>query len=150
VAQWTRYYVINQVSHCYATNKQATIEEPLETVFYVRSDPSLCNENQRDIPKPLKESKVITLPKPGKDPKFAQNLRSTGILSTTGKLFEKVISKIVQRHIEERGLLNPSQFVFRTRHSTTFQCMRLTDHATLNLNNNMSTGRCSWILKSLW
>jgi hypothetical protein len=50
-----------------------------------------------------------------------------------------VILKIVQRYIEERGLLNAGQFGFRARHSTTLQCMRLTDHVTLNFNNNMST-----------
>jgi hypothetical protein len=60
-------------------------------------------------------------------------------LSTTGKLFEKVILKIVQNHIEERGLLNASQFGFHVHHSTTVQCMRLTDYVTLNLNNNIST-----------
>jgi hypothetical protein len=60
-------------------------------------------------------------------------------LSTTGKLFEKVILKIVQRYTEEKGLLNASQFGFRARHNTTLQCMRLTDHVTLNFNNNMST-----------
>jgi hypothetical protein len=59
-------------------------------------------------------------------------------LSTTGKLVEKVILKIVQRHIGEKGLLNAGQFGFRACHSTTLQCMRLTDHMTLNFNN-MST-----------
>jgi hypothetical protein len=53
-------------------------------------------------------------------------------------LFEKVILKMVQRHIEERGLLNASQFGFRARHSTTLQCMRLTYHVILNFNNNIS------------
>jgi hypothetical protein len=72
-----------------------------------------------------------------KNPKFPQNLRPINLLSTKGKLFEKVIMKVVQRHIEERGLLNASQFCFRARHSTTFQCMRLTDQVTLNFNSNM-------------
>jgi retron-type reverse transcriptase len=90
------------------------------------------------FPKPWKEAKIITLPKPGKDPKFPQNLRPISILPTTGKLFEKVILKFVQKHIEEKGLLNVSQFGFRARHSTTLQCMRLTDHVTLNFNNKMS------------
>jgi hypothetical protein len=57
-------------------------------------------------------------------------------LSTTGKLFEKIILKIVQRYIGEKGLLNAGQFGFRAGHSTTLQCMRLTDHVTLNFNNN--------------
>jgi hypothetical protein len=90
------------------------------------------------FPTPLKDAKIITLSKPGKDSKFPHNLRPTGLLSTTGKLFEKVILNIVKRHIDEKGLLNAGQFGFRTCHSTTLQCMRLTDHLTLNFNN-MST-----------
>jgi hypothetical protein len=60
-------------------------------------------------------------------------------LSSTGKVFEKVILEIAKRHIEERNLLNASQFGFRASHSTTLQCMRLADHVTLHFNNNMST-----------
>jgi hypothetical protein len=70
--------------------------------------------------KPWKEAKVITLPIFGKDPKFPQNLHLISLLSTTDKIFEKAILKIVRRHIEERGLLNASHFDFRARHSTTF------------------------------
>jgi hypothetical protein len=77
--------------------------------------------------------------KPGKDPKFPQNLRTISLLSTTEKLFEKVILIILQKHNEERDLLNASQFGFRARHTTTLQCMRLTDHVTLNFNNKMAT-----------
>jgi hypothetical protein len=105
------------------------------------------NECLRHLPRrplvhltsPWKEAKVITLPKPSKDPKFPQNLRPISLLSTTGNLFEKVILKIVQKHTEERCLLNAGQFGFRARHSTTLQCMRLTDHVTLNFNNKIST-----------
>jgi hypothetical protein len=91
------------------------------------------------FPNPWKEVKVITLPKPGKDRKFRQNVRPISLLPTTGKLFEKVILQLVQKHMEERGLLNANQFGFRARHSTTLQCMRLTDHVTLNFNNKMPT-----------
>ncbi|PNF26942.1 hypothetical protein B7P43_G14042 [Cryptotermes secundus] len=91
------------------------------------------------FPNTWKEAKIITLPKPGKDPKFPQNLRPISLLSTTGKLFEKAILKFLHKHIEERDLLNASQFGFRARHCTTLQCMRLADHVTLNFNNKMST-----------
>jgi hypothetical protein len=64
-------------------------------------------------------TRKITLPKSGKDHKFPQNLRRISLLSTKEKLFEKVILKTVQRHIEERGLLNANQFGFRARHNTT-------------------------------
>jgi hypothetical protein len=82
---------------------------------------------------------VVALPKPGKDSKFPQNIRPISLLSSTGKVFKKVILEIVKRHIGERNFLNASQFGFRARHSTTLQCMRLADFVTLNFNNNMST-----------
>jgi hypothetical protein len=91
------------------------------------------------FPKSWKEAKVITLPKLSKDSKFPQNLRPISLMSTTGKLFEEVIHNIVQKYIKEISLLNASQFVFRERHRTSLQCMRQTDHVTLNFNNNMST-----------
>jgi hypothetical protein len=83
------------------------------------------------------------LPKPGKDSKFPLNLRPISLLSSTGNVFEKVILEIIKWHIEERNLLNASQFGFRARHSTTLQCMRLADHVTLYFNNNMSTAAVS-------
>jgi hypothetical protein len=91
------------------------------------------------FPEPWKEAKIITLPKPGKDPKFPQNLRPISFLPTRGKLFEKVIYNILQKHTVERNLLNASQFRFHAHHSTTLQCMRLMDHVTLNFNDNLST-----------
>jgi hypothetical protein len=56
-----------------------------------------------------------------------------------GQTIRESYSKNSPKHIDERDLLNASQFGFRARHSTTLQCMRLTDHVTLNFNNNMST-----------
>jgi hypothetical protein len=90
------------------------------------------------FPNPWNEAKVITLPKPGKAPKFPQNLRPINLLSTTGKLIEKVILKVSKRTSKTEACY-ASQFGFRARHSTTLQCMRLTDHVTLNFNNKMST-----------
>jgi hypothetical protein len=76
------------------------------------------------------EGSKFTLPKPSRGPKFPQNLSHIDLLSTTGKLFEKVILKLVQRHTEERRLFNGSQFGFRAHRSTTRQCKRLTDCIT--------------------
>jgi hypothetical protein len=50
--------------------------------------------------KPWKKAKFVTSLKPGKDPKFPQHSRSISLLSTTGKLYEKLILIEVQRHIE--------------------------------------------------
>jgi hypothetical protein len=78
---------------------------------------------------------MVTLSKPGEDPKFPQNLGPISLLYTAVKLFEKDILKTVLGHVEESGLLNASQFSFHARHSTTLQCMRLTDHVSLNFKN---------------
>jgi hypothetical protein len=91
------------------------------------------------FPSPWKEAKVITLPKPGKDQTFPQNLLPISLSSTAVKLLEKVILKIVERHNEESGLLNASKFGFHARHNATLQCMKLTYQVTLNFNSNMST-----------
>jgi hypothetical protein len=91
------------------------------------------------FPEPWEKAKFVKLPKSGKDLKFPQSLSPSSLLSTTGKPFEKVILNVVQRHIEERSLLNASQFGFYDRHSMTIQYMSLTSHVTSNINNNMST-----------
>jgi hypothetical protein len=70
------------------------------------------------FPASWKENNEKALPKPGKDPKFLQTLKPIGLLSTTGRLFEKVFKNIVQRHLEINNLLNESQFGFRARHET--------------------------------
>jgi hypothetical protein len=86
----------------------------------------------------LEGGKTITLPKPGKDSKFSPNLHPISLLSTTGKLFEKLILRTIQKHTEERNSLIASQFGFRADHSMTLQYVRLAVHMTVNFNNNMS------------
>jgi hypothetical protein len=48
------------------------------------------------FPTSWKETKVVALPKQGKDPKFPQNLHLISLLSSSGKVFEKVILEIVK------------------------------------------------------
>jgi hypothetical protein len=62
------------------------------------------------FPKSWTEAKVITLLKPDKAPTFLQNLHPIILFSTTGKLLEKVILKIFQMHIEERGLCTTTMY----------------------------------------
>jgi hypothetical protein len=54
-----------------------------------------------------------------------------------GKLFQLIL-RTIQKHTEERNLLNANKFGFRADHSITHQCMMLADHVTLNFDNNMS------------
>jgi hypothetical protein len=91
------------------------------------------------FPAPWKEAKIITLPQPGNDPTFPQNLRPISLLSTTVKLFQKQILRKIHKHVKEINLLNASQFGFRAHRSMKLQCMRLADHITLNFKNNILT-----------
>jgi hypothetical protein len=49
------------------------------------------------FPSSWKEAKVVTLPKPGKYPKFPQNLGPISLSSSTGNVFEKVISETAKK-----------------------------------------------------
>jgi hypothetical protein len=80
---------------------------------------------------------VITLEKNQQIPKFPQNLRPISLLSTSGKLFEQLILRTIQNHIEE-NLLTVSYFCVQAHHSMTIQTMRLANRVTENFNNNLS------------
>jgi hypothetical protein len=82
------------------------------------------------FPAPWKRAKIITLQKPVKDPTFSQHLRPISLLSTAGEQSEKLFFKNEPKHIDERNLLNASQFDFRADHCKTRQGMRLTDQIT--------------------
>jgi hypothetical protein len=73
---------------------------------------SIPNKCLRQLPKrpsafsfsqSWKEAKMITLPKPGKDPKFPQNLHPIRLLSTTNTFFERVVLRIFLRHIVRKN-----------------------------------------------
>jgi hypothetical protein len=64
------------------------------------------------FPASWQEAKIITVPKPSKDPKFPQNVCPISLLSSMDKLFEKLIIRTIQKHTEERNLLTTSQFGF--------------------------------------
>jgi len=46
------------------------------------------------FPSIWKEAKIITLPEPGKNPKYTQNVRPVSLLSKTYKVIENVIQKL--------------------------------------------------------
>jgi hypothetical protein len=69
-----------------------------------------------------------------------QNLCLISLLSTTGKQFENLIFRTIQRHIEKTNLLNASRFGFSAYNSAAFKLMRLTEDITLNVDGNDIVG----------
>jgi hypothetical protein len=57
------------------------------------------------FPKTLKENFFLTLLKSAKDPKFPQDLGPISVLFTVGKLFQKVILKIVEGTLKKEVCL---------------------------------------------
>lgn len=90
------------------------------------------------FPLAWKTAKVIALPKPGKNHKLAVNYRPISLLSTLGKLFERIIHDRLLTSFGSRFI--NEQFGFRRTHSTVQQLARVSEHASHNLNMKLSTG----------
>jgi hypothetical protein len=72
-------------------------------------------------------------------PKIPQKFTSDFYLVSNRQPIRESYSENSQKAHRKRGLLNASQSGFHVRRGTKLQCMKLAKHATLNLNNNMST-----------
>lgn len=65
------------------------------------------------IPEEWKESVVVPLPKPGKDPKILGNQRPISLMSCVGKTVERIINRRLVEVLESNNLLDPRQYAFR-------------------------------------
>jgi Reverse transcriptase (RNA-dependent DNA polymerase) len=77
------------------------------------------------FPKSWKHANVIPVPKPGKDPSNPSSYRPISLLSSIGKIFERVILKRLQNFITANNFLPNHQFGFRTAHSVAHQLRRV-------------------------
>src|SRR6266576_1613978 len=71
-----------------------------------------------------KQGRVVFLPKDGKDPASPDGYRPITLLSTIGKVFERVIQERLEGHLEAQHLLHVCQFGFR-KHRSTEQAVNL-------------------------
>jgi hypothetical protein len=78
-------------------------------------------------PAPLKQAKVIMIPKPGKTPTDVISYRPISLLPIISKVLEKLIFKRIYKDTNREGKLPPHQFGFRKAHSKIQQCHRLVD-----------------------
>lgn len=91
-------------------------------------------------PAKWKHSKLLTIPKPGKDHTQPSNYRPISLLPTISKLFEKLLHNRIQDHVAEHKILPDAQFGFRRRHATTHQLMRVVEKITEGYNKHRGTG----------
>jgi hypothetical protein len=82
---------------------------------------------------------VISIIKPGKDPAQPSSYRSIGLLDTTEKLFEILLTRILHE-VDDCGMLQGEQFVFQPGHSTSLQLSRLLERITRNFGEKKLTG----------
>uniref|UniRef100_A0A2M4CV42 Putative reverse transcriptase n=1 Tax=Anopheles darlingi TaxID=43151 RepID=A0A2M4CV42_ANODA len=92
------------------------------------------------FPNAWKHTKIVPIPKPGKDHSLPQNYRPISLLSCLGKIFEKTIANRINEHTSNNHIIQPTQFGFQKSLSTTHQLHRLTSNIRSNLKNKKSTG----------
>lgn len=92
------------------------------------------------FPSQWKIGKIVAIPKPGKSNTIATNYRPISLLSTIGKIYERLILDKLKSFEEIQKLFIHEQCGFRNEHSTIHQVLRITEKATMNFNFHKSTG----------
>jgi hypothetical protein len=87
-------------------------------------------------PTPLKQAKIIMIPKPGKTPTDVTSYRPISLLPIILKVLEKLILKRIYKDSNPQAWITQHQFGFRKAHSTTQQCHRIADIIKFSKNNN--------------
>ena len=85
------------------------------------------------IPNEMKVAKVIPLLKSG-NPSDVNNYRPISLLSSFGKILEKIVCNKLTNFLETNGILSKFQFGFRKNHSTVHPMMLLLNYLTRALN----------------
>lgn len=80
------------------------------------------------FPDAWKTADVIGIHKPGKKATEPSSYRPISLLSTIGKLYERILLKRIWSHVKDNNLLPDEQFGFRARHSCVQQVHRITEY----------------------
>ena len=91
-----------------------------------------------EIPTQLKLAKIVPIFKSG-DPADMTNYRPISLLSSFGKILEKVVAIKLTSFVENNNLISPQQFGFRKNHSTVHPMMLLLNKITKSLNEKKHT-----------
>lgn len=94
------------------------------------------------FPTAWKNAKVIAIQKHGKDPFNPSSYRPISLLSSLGKIFERILLKRLNMHIENDVIIPNQQFGFRKAHSCNHQLATL--HQILEMNLKEKTQLMDW------
>lgn len=95
------------------------------------------------FPEAWKSADVIGIHKPGKPASEPSNYRPISLLSSLGKIYERILLKRLWFHINENNILPEEQFGFRARHSCVQQVHRITEYILEGFN----TGAAGYTVK---
>ena len=87
-----------------------------------------------------RRAKVIPVPKPYKPDTDPNSYRPISLLSTLGKLFERILAARRTSFVNQRHLLPHTQFGFCKKHSTVSQLARITDYISHGYNLHKHSG----------
>ncbi|UYV80015.1 hypothetical protein LAZ67_18001422, partial [Cordylochernes scorpioides] len=90
-------------------------------------------------PKTWKHAIIITIPK--KSPvKSPEDLRPINLLSTIGKVYERIVLRRLQSYMDSINFIIPQQFGFRKGHSTTHQLITVIDYIQIRKSHKEAVG----------
>ena len=92
------------------------------------------------FPQIWKKAKIILILKPGKPRSDPDSYRPISLLSTLGKITERIILTRLQEQCSELNVIPDEQFGFRESHGTELQLLRLTEqiHQALDARDTVS------------
>ena len=90
------------------------------------------------FPTNLKLAKVVPIYKNG-EKNLLNNYRPISLLTSISKIFEKIIFNRIYKFVEKCELLDPRQFGFRPKHSTTNAVIKLTNDILMALEEKKYT-----------
>lgn len=92
------------------------------------------------FPLDFKKAKIIPVRKPNKPADSPSSYRPISLLSSIGKIFEKIINEKLLFFIESSGIFPNHQFGFRKEHNTVQSLVRIRNLVTKNFDLQKSTG----------
>ncbi|GFV54007.1 probable RNA-directed DNA polymerase from transposon BS [Trichonephila clavipes] len=92
------------------------------------------------FPKPWKHAILTMIPKPGKDQKFPLNFRPISLISSIGKIYEKILLKRIEKYTLDNSIIPDIQHGFRKETSTCHQLLRATNIIISGFNKHATTG----------